>query len=383
MHTKAGKTAQERQTAKRKDNPGTPERTAKRVRPQSRSPNQNKTNYPPPGLSVSPGGSGRRVSERRRTTVQREGYVRLDEALMDDYEAPDSPMHLIRPFQDFASHVTTGAQTDASTTSDFALTSEKTAQLEQPQTRATPGEDGPSRAYPLRTEPTSRRPDLNADTTQPPRVRPSSPQYPAPEAPMRCESDAPADPPPPQYPVPEAPMRWESDELPHQPQPAVTGNTDGRLRNEPSSSVDPVGQGREQSTNPQTSRPRNPVKLRIEFIYRIILSRSPKFSYRLWYPTRKLEETTLGQFVDDLGLAGDAKGVIFTVEGPNFQAEEQLFRDDEIRFAAFVRQIKRAIRVSLGNGQGIDAPLVFEVEIEPMQALSLRGYEEYDDDFVI
>ncbi|KAI1864402.1 uncharacterized protein JN550_008959 [Neoarthrinium moseri] len=130
-------------------------------------------------------------------------------------------------------------------------------------------------------------------------------------------------------------------------------------------------------------QPRTLPKPRIDFIYRVVLSRRPIYSYRSWTPTWKLEQTTLGQIIAELDLAADARGVIFTVEGPGFRAVEEFLRADENRFTVFVKQIKRVVRSQLASGKGVESPLTFEIEIEPMQADTAGSDDEYDDDFTI
>ncbi|KAH8646324.1 hypothetical protein BX600DRAFT_519147 [Xylariales sp. PMI_506] len=132
---------------------------------------------------------------------------------------------------------------------------------------------------------------------------------------------------------------------------------------------------------------------KIDFIYRVILSRTPIYSYRSWTPTRPLEETTLQQITEELkvtGLNAAAKGdaggggLIFTVEGPSFKAEERIPSNSESGFTAFVRQVRKAVKGLLAAGYGRDAPLVFEIEIEPMCMFDSMEKDEFDDDdFVI
>jgi hypothetical protein len=142
-------------------------------------------------------------------------------------------------------------------------------------------------------------------------------------------------------------------------------------------------ENRESSERLGTPRPSASAKPTISFIYRIILSRSPIYSYKTWNPTRKLEETSLELIIEELGLTADVRGIIFTVEGPNFRAVEELLRDNETGFSSFVRQIKRVIRGLLTAGRGINSPLVFEMELEPIRGGDAQNDEEFDDDFTI
>lgn len=130
---------------------------------------------------------------------------------------------------------------------------------------------------------------------------------------------------------------------------------------------------------------------RIDFLYRVVLSRRPVYSYRKWTPSRKLEETTFAEFMDELRLQGggaDVRGLVFTVEGPGLRAVEEIRRGDELGFDSLRRQLKKVIRGQLagrGGARGGDAPpLIFEMEIEPVRGESAVGEEDVDDeDFVI
>ncbi|RYP31159.1 hypothetical protein DL767_005912 [Monosporascus sp. MG133] len=124
---------------------------------------------------------------------------------------------------------------------------------------------------------------------------------------------------------------------------------------------------------------------KIEFLYRFVTSRKPVFSYKNWKPTRKLEETSLQQFLDELPLEGDVKGLLFIVEGPGLKAEQQILRGEETEFGSMIKQIKKAIRAELGiSRKYYDHPLVIEMEIEPIkrgEVLEVR--EEFEEDFTI
>ncbi|RYP71689.1 hypothetical protein DL771_004640 [Monosporascus sp. 5C6A] len=124
---------------------------------------------------------------------------------------------------------------------------------------------------------------------------------------------------------------------------------------------------------------------KIEFLYRFVTSRKPVFSYKNWKPTRKLEETSLQQFLDELPLEGDVKGLLFIVEGPGLKAEQQILRGEETEFGSMIKQIKKAIRTELGISRKYhDRPLVIEMEIEPIKGGEiLEEHEEFEDDFTI
>jgi len=92
---------------------------------------------------------------------------------------------------------------------------------------------------------------------------------------------------------------------------------------------------------------------------------------------------TLSQFTDELRLQGDVRALVFTVEGPGLRAVEEILLGDEFSFNSLRRQIKKVIRGEL-IGRSADAPLIFEMDIEPVRDDSTGGEEEVDDaDFVI
>ncbi|RYP65280.1 hypothetical protein DL769_006359 [Monosporascus sp. CRB-8-3] len=124
---------------------------------------------------------------------------------------------------------------------------------------------------------------------------------------------------------------------------------------------------------------------KIEFLYRFVTSRKPVFSYKNWKPTRKLEETSLQQFLDELPLEGDVKGLLFIVEGPGLKAEQQILRGEETEFGSMIKQIKKAIRAELGTSRKYhDHPLVIEMEIEPIKGGEIfEEHEEFEEDFTI
>ncbi|KAJ2977223.1 hypothetical protein NUW58_g7877 [Xylaria curta] len=126
-------------------------------------------------------------------------------------------------------------------------------------------------------------------------------------------------------------------------------------------------------------------KPKIVFIYRLVLSRNPVPSYRKWRPARKLEETTFGQFIDEVTDEKDAKGLFFTVEGPGLKTAEEIRRGDELEFDSLRRLIKRTIKGQLGNRGPSSPPLVYEIEVELVRNSTVVSHVEIDEeeDFMI
>ncbi|KAI1079008.1 hypothetical protein F5B20DRAFT_189652 [Whalleya microplaca] len=125
-------------------------------------------------------------------------------------------------------------------------------------------------------------------------------------------------------------------------------------------------------------------KPKIDFIYRVVLSRIPVFSSQKWKPSRKLEEMSFRQFMEELPLGGALRGLILTVEGPGLRAVEEIPQGDETGFDSLIKLIKRAIRGQLGHRGTSVPPLVYEIEIEPMRSDDAMAHVEVDDeDFTI
>ncbi|KAI1295298.1 hypothetical protein F5Y03DRAFT_371925 [Xylaria venustula] len=130
--------------------------------------------------------------------------------------------------------------------------------------------------------------------------------------------------------------------------------------------------------------PRPSKKPRIEFIYRIV-TRTPHLSFRRWYPTRKLEETTSTQFMDELATRDDAKGLTFKVEVNEISIVEDITRGNEFEFDQLRKLIRRAVKEELGRREQTDShPLACVIEIEPItndDATSMAQIDEEDFTF--
>ncbi|KAK9414764.1 hypothetical protein SUNI508_10882 [Seiridium unicorne] len=356
----------DKQTPKRKQNPLTPDHAAKRSRPPNGSPGKNTD--PPLNPSQSPKTPARRSSDRPRKTVCKEDYVPsgdLDEFLqrLNSEETPatssDAPRRPEVLLKDDSLWIHGENRREELVTKASNSNNEGTAS-ESPYTADKPNADeqrASSPKYPPRGESSAGVSALKSHTEK---------QF------MQAKLDHIT---PGQRPS-NFPLEFN--------QTNAKANTDARPQGKaPMAAMETTEGLRQESEKPDAPRPRALPKPVIEFIYRIILSRTPIYSYRSWNPTRKLEETSLAQIIEELGLAADAKGIIFTAEGPNFRAVEEVLRDDEIRFSSFIKQIKRAIRGLLMSGRGVNSPIVFDMEIEPMRGDSTKGDEEFDDDFTI
>jgi|SRR3569833_124985 len=119
------------------------------------------------------------------------------------------------------------------------------------------------------------------------------------------------------------------------------------------------------------------VTANIVFIYRVILSRAPIYSFKGWYPSGRFDELTLREITEAISLRSDVRHVVFTVDSATLKGEEKIHRDDEKGFESFKRYIAKIIRDQhLKN-------TVVEVDIEPIGEQTAVANEELDsEDFV-
>ncbi|KAI1326075.1 hypothetical protein F5Y16DRAFT_376324 [Xylariaceae sp. FL0255] len=104
---------------------------------------------------------------------------------------------------------------------------------------------------------------------------------------------------------------------------------------------------------------------RLEFIYRRV-THIPNRMIRRWYPTRKLEETTLCQFMDDVAAGKDAYALIFRIEVNGIEIVEEIEGGNELQFDQLRKLIKRTIKEELGKRGQTEHPLACVIEIEPV-----------------
>lgn len=119
----------------------------------------------------------------------------------------------------------------------------------------------------------------------------------------------------------------------------------------------------------------------VNFVYRIILSRSPVYQSKNWRPDGKFQDKSLKQLLKELPLE-KPKELIFTLEGPSVKVEEQIDCDDEMGFEAMKRHYNKVIKSSLTNHSSSE-PLCLEIEIEPMYGNepARGGEDEEEGDF--
>ena len=120
-------------------------------------------------------------------------------------------------------------------------------------------------------------------------------------------------------------------------------------------------------------------KVNIEFVYRVILSRTPVYLCKGWHPKGKFQEKSLRELLTELPLEGTVKGLAFTLEGPGLHIEEQIDGEDENRFEIMKKHFNKQIRACLASCAQSKTPLLIEIEIEPLRGESVQGNDEIDD----
>lgn len=120
-------------------------------------------------------------------------------------------------------------------------------------------------------------------------------------------------------------------------------------------------------------------RVSVEFVYRVILSRTPVYLCKGWYPKGKFQDKTLRELLTELPLEGTINGLTFTLEGPGFHIEQQIDGEDENRFEIMKRHFNKQIRACVVNCAQSKTPLLIEMEIEPLRGESVQGNDEIDD----
>ena len=131
------------------------------------------------------------------------------------------------------------------------------------------------------------------------------------------------------------------------------------------SSIEPSGglqRGQtEQPTQPLLDRPH------IVLICRVILSRTPVYESKCLEAGGGFQEKSLKEFLQALPIEGSLTGVAFYLKGTRLNVEERIACDDEVRFNVMKRYFNGLIQSCLANQNDYKAPLILEVEIEPLR----------------
>jgi hypothetical protein len=126
----------------------------------------------------------------------------------------------------------------------------------------------------------------------------------------------------------------------------------------------------------------------VKFIYRVVLTRTPRTLAERWNPQGRFQDKTLVELLKELPFdQGESKGLIFTIESPCLKTVERVLHDDEDGFASMKRYINLEVREwlarqrRLGSGK-VPPRLVVDILIERMTSdeESRQGNEEEDLD---
>jgi hypothetical protein len=132
-------------------------------------------------------------------------------------------------------------------------------------------------------------------------------------------------------------------------------------------------------TQPTTVQKKRP---EITFDYSLIISRKPKFVSRQdWRPSKKLQDLTLSQLLDEVLLQypRQVNHVNIRVRGPGFNTDLTT-NDGEAKFKTTIRAMKMAIRMEMYNQTETAGALAYIIEIEPVDDEVDEKWALSDDD---
>ncbi|KAK4450328.1 hypothetical protein QBC34DRAFT_297569 [Podospora aff. communis PSN243] len=136
-----------------------------------------------------------------------------------------------------------------------------------------------------------------------------------------------------------------------------------------------------QGSRPGTS---TGVKPSINFLYRVVLARTPKTITERWNPEGKFQDKTLADLLNELPFQDrDAQGLVFTVESECMKIVERIVNDDEDGFASMKRYINREIKEWFRRQKrvagGTPPKLVVDIIIERMGTEKEQEADMLDD----
>ncbi|KAL2192292.1 hypothetical protein P885DRAFT_82332 [Corynascus similis CBS 632.67] len=170
----------------------------------------------------------------------------------------------------------------------------------------------------------------------------------------------------------------------------ISGNTDNQPKQplvRPSTSPTP-GPGGSASGGRGEGGSGSGSKFSIEFIYRIVLSRTPKTVTERWTPQGRFQDKTLAQLLKELPFhdnSDESQGLIFTIDSPCMTTTERILNNDEGGFLSLKGYINREIRAWLARQRrlGVETQprLLVDILIERMsdeKEQELDGLEDLE-----
>ncbi|KAI1317239.1 hypothetical protein F5Y16DRAFT_392867, partial [Xylariaceae sp. FL0255] len=128
----------------------------------------------------------------------------------------------------------------------------------------------------------------------------------------------------------------------------------------------------------QATGPTSSEELRIHVIYRVV-TQIPNRLIRRWHPTRKLEETTFAQLMDEVTDSKDARSLIFRIEINDIAIVDDIGRGNEFEFDQLRKLVKRTIKEALGSRGPTEQHLACVIEIEPVMKNDAMSNTEVDE----
>jgi hypothetical protein len=125
-------------------------------------------------------------------------------------------------------------------------------------------------------------------------------------------------------------------------------------------------------------------KFSINFIYRVVLSRTPRTVTERWAPQGRFQDKTLAELLKELPFPGEeCQGLIFTIVSSCMKTVERIPNGDEDGFASMKRYINMEIREWLARQRRLEvqtAPrLVVDIIIERMSDEKKQELEGLED----
>ena len=182
-----------------------------------------------------------------------------------------------------------------------------------------------------------------------------------------------------------------SSRAPASPSPGGTPAQRSHRLPTASSILDDFRRPASQSSGIPLTKPTTPTyRPSIEFVYSIILSRTPVYKTKGWQPLGRFQEKSIAQLISEapfsssssLSPTASIKGISITMEGPGVSMEEQFLLDDEShesRWESLKRRFKKQMNYAATTWNG-DGKLIVDIEIEPLRKED-RG-ETQSTDFV-
>ncbi|KAL2126764.1 hypothetical protein VTI74DRAFT_279 [Chaetomium olivicolor] len=125
-------------------------------------------------------------------------------------------------------------------------------------------------------------------------------------------------------------------------------------------------------------------KFSIDFIYRVVLSRTPKTVTERWTPQGRFQDKTLAELRKELPFDdGESQGLIFTIDSPCMKTIERILNDDEGGFLSLKGYINREIKEWLSRQRRLEVEsklrVLVDILIEQMSDEKKQEWDSVED----